>query len=83
MTFANYHLLWFLAVIIPALVVFLWWSWRIRRKLLTQFIQARLLPALTVGISDRRQKIRVAALLLAVASLIVAYLWLRICKLFA
>ena len=62
MTFANLHVLWFLAVIIPGLLVFFWWSWRIRRKLLTQFIQARLLPALTVGISDRRQKIRLAAL---------------------
>ena len=72
MTFANLHLLWFLVVIIPGLLAFFWWSWRVRRKLLTQFIQARLLPALTVGISDRRQKIRLAALLLAVASLIIA-----------
>src|SRR5690349_21014433 len=72
MTFANLHVLWFLAVIIPGLLMFFWWSWRVRRKLLTQFIQARLLPALTVGISDRRQKIRLAALLVAVAALIIA-----------
>jgi Ca-activated chloride channel family protein len=72
MTFANPHILWFLLVIPPALFAFFWWSWRVRQKLLTQFIQARLLPGLTVGISNRRQKIRLASLLFAVACLIVA-----------
>src|SRR3989441_23342 len=72
MTFANPHLLWFLLVIPPALFAFLWWAWRTRQKLLTQFIQARLLPALTVGISTTRQKIRLGCLLLAVVCLIIA-----------
>ena len=71
-SFANTHLLWFLPVLIPGLLAFFWWSWRVRHRLLTQFIQARLLLALTVGISDRRQKIKLAALLLAVACLLLA-----------
>src|SRR5499427_1529752 len=70
--FANPHLLWFLLVLPPGLLAFFVWSWRTREKLLTEFIQARLLPALTVGISNRRQKIRLAALLMAVVCIILA-----------
>jgi Ca-activated chloride channel family protein len=72
MTFANPHMLWLLLVIPPALLAFFWWAGRTRQRLLTQFIQARLLPALTVGISARRQKIRVGCLVLAVVCLILA-----------
>jgi Ca-activated chloride channel family protein len=72
MTFANPHMLWLLLVIPPALLGFFWWSWRKRQGLLTQFIQARLLPSLTVGISAARQKIRLACLVLAVVCLILA-----------
>jgi len=72
MTFANPHLLWLLLVVVPAMAAFFWWAWQKRQKLAAQFIQARLLPSLTVGISARRQKIRLAALVLAVACLIVA-----------
>jgi len=72
MTFANPHLLWLLLVIPTALLAFFWWSGRARRRLLTQFIQARLLPVLTVGISTNRQRIRLGCLLLAVVCLILA-----------
>jgi len=72
MTFANPHLLWLLLAIPPALVAFLWWSGRKRRQLLTQFIQARLLPGLTVGISPARRKIRIACLVLAATCLVLA-----------
>ena len=72
MTFANPHMLWLLLVIPPALLAFFWWAGRTRQRLLTQFIQARLLPSLTVGISARRQKIRVGCLVLAVVCLILA-----------
>ena len=58
MTFANPHLLWLLLVIPTALLAFFWWSGRARQRLLTQFIQARLLPVLTVGISTNRQRVR-------------------------
>jgi Ca-activated chloride channel family protein len=72
MSFANPQLLWLLLVIPPALVAFFWWSWRTRKKLITQFIQARLLPSLTIGISPQRQKIRLACMVLAVTCVIIA-----------
>ena len=62
MNFANPHMLWLLLAIPPALLAFFWWAGRTRQRLLTQFIQARLLPTLTVGISATRQKIRVGCL---------------------
>ena len=57
MRFAYSYLLWLLLVVPPALAIFFWWAWRKRQWLMTQFIQARLLPALTIGLSPRRQKI--------------------------
>src|SRR6266403_1021049 len=72
MNFANPRMLWLLLVLPPALMAFFWWARRKRQSLLTQFIQARLLPALTVGISARRQRIRLTGLVLAVVCLIVA-----------
>ena len=72
MIFANSKMLWLLLVIPPAMLLFFWWSWRTRQRLLTQFIQARLLPGLTVGISAGRQKVRLGCLVLAVACLILA-----------
>ena len=71
MQFANPHLLWLLLVL-PALALFFWWATRQRQRLLAQFIQVRLLSALTVGISPARRKIRLGCLVLAVALLIVA-----------
>jgi Ca-activated chloride channel homolog len=72
MTFANPRMLWLLLVIPPALLAFFWWAGRTRQRLLTQFIQARLLPTLTIGISATRQKISVGCLVLAVVCLILA-----------
>src|SRR6266566_7315087 len=72
MSFANPIILWLLLVIPPGMFAFFWWSWRKRKQLVTQFIQARLLPALTVGISNKRQKFRLGSLLLAVVCLILA-----------
>src|SRR2546427_8915868 len=72
MPFANKQLLWLLLVIPPAMVAFFWWAWRARQRLVTQFIQARLLPGLTVGISARRQRVGLAGLVLAVVCLILA-----------
>jgi Ca-activated chloride channel family protein len=65
-------MLWLLLVVPPALLAFFWWAGRKRRQLLTQFIQARLLPSLTTGISLRRQRIRLGCLVLAVVCLILA-----------
>ncbi|HEY5915075.1 MAG TPA: VWA domain-containing protein [Verrucomicrobiae bacterium] len=72
MTFGAPHLLWLLLVLPPALIVFFWWSWRRRQQLMTLFIQARLLPALTRGVSPLRQKVRLACLVAAVVCVIVA-----------
>ncbi len=71
MRFEHSNLLWLLLVIPPALAGFFWWALRARQKLLAQFIQARLLSALTVGVSPARQKFRFALVILAVALLIV------------
>ena len=72
MRFEHPQILWLLLVLPPVLAVFFWWAMRSRQKLLAQFIQARLLATLTVGISPARQKIRFALVILAAAFLIMA-----------
>ncbi len=72
MNFAYGHILWLLLVIPPLLLVFFWWAGRERQRLMTQFIQARLLPGLISGVSPTRQKVRFALLIAAVTLLIVA-----------
>jgi Ca-activated chloride channel family protein len=71
MRFENPNLLWLLLVLPPALLAFFWWAMRSRQKLLVQFIEARLLSQLTVGISPARQKIRFGCLVFAVTLLVV------------
>jgi len=68
--FEHYNLLWLLLVIPPAMLLFFWWRERSRQKLLTQFIEVRLLSSLIAGVSPTRRKIRFALLILAVAFLI-------------
>jgi len=72
MRFEHPHILWLLLVIPPAMILLFWLATRQKQKLLAQFISARLLPALTSGISPARRKWRFAFLILAVAFLIVA-----------
>ena len=69
MRFAALQMLWLLLVL-PGLAAFFWWSWRVRQKLMAQFIQARLLPGLIAGVSVMRQKIRAVVLIVAVACFI-------------
>ena len=71
MRFENPQFLWLLLVVPPALTLFFWWSARVRQRLLTQFVEVRLLSQLTVGISTARRKIRFALLILAAVFLIV------------
>ena len=71
MRFEHPNLLWLLLVVPPALALFFWWRDRARQKLLVQFIEARLLSSLTIGISPTRRKIRFALVVLAVALLII------------
>lgn len=72
MRWEHEYLLWLLLVVPPALALFFWWRERSRQRIVAQFIEARLLSALTVGISPRRRKIRYSLLVLASACLIVA-----------
>jgi Ca-activated chloride channel homolog len=72
MRFEHPNLLWLLLFLPPALALFFWFALRSRQKLLTQFIEARLLTQLTVGVSPTRLKMRFAFLILAVAFLIIA-----------
>ena len=72
MRFEHTNILWLLPVIVPGLAAFFWWSWRERQRLVTRFIEARLLPALMVGVSATRQKLRMACVIFAVALAIMA-----------
>jgi Ca-activated chloride channel family protein len=72
MNFEQPIFLWLLAVVAPALGWFFWWAARRRARLAEQFVTARLLDQLTVGVSRRRQRVRAALALLAVALVFLA-----------
>jgi Ca-activated chloride channel homolog len=72
MRFAQPQVLWVLLVVVPALIAFLYWSWRAKQKLILQFVHRRLLSGLTVGVSPRRQKLRLTLLVAAVAGILLA-----------
>ncbi len=72
MRFEHPQILWLLLVMPPALALFFCWRERSRQKLLTQFIEARLLSSLTIGISPARRKIRFTLLVSAAALLIIS-----------
>src|SRR6266571_2302613 len=72
MRFEHPQLLWLLLLALPGLTGFFCWSWRERRRLIAQFVQSRLLANLTVGVSARRLKIRLALLIAAVGLLVIA-----------
>lgn len=72
MIFEHPQILWLLLVLPAVLVLFFWWGERAKQKLLAQFIEARLLTQLTVGISPGRRKLRYSLVILAVACLIIA-----------
>jgi Ca-activated chloride channel family protein len=71
MQFEFVEVLWLLALIGPGLTAFLWWAWRKKRWMIGQFVQSRLLANLTVGVSTRRQKIRMTLLVVAALLLVV------------
>ena len=70
--FASPQMFWLFAVFLAPLCVFLIWTWRTKQKLIAQFVQSRLLANLTVGVSQTRQKIRLALVVAAVVFLILA-----------
>ena len=72
MNFAVPQMFWLLLILVLPLIGFLWWAWRRRQQLITQFISARLLGHLKVGVSPGRQKARMALLVAAVVMLVLA-----------
>ena len=72
MNFANKPMLTLMAVVLPLLGLFFWWSWRRRKKLMSEFVQSKLLSELTIGLSERRRLIRKVLLGLACALLLLA-----------
>jgi Ca-activated chloride channel family protein len=72
MRFAQPQVLWILLAVVPALIGFFYWSWRVKQKLILQFVHPRLLSGLTVGVSARRQQLRLALLVAAVAGILLA-----------
>src|SRR5262245_12380454 len=72
MRIATPRMLWLLLILVPPLIAFFWWAWRKRQQLVTQFISARLLGHLKVGVSPSRQKARMALTVVAVVFVILA-----------
>jgi Ca-activated chloride channel homolog len=72
MRFANPNMLWLMLVALPLLIYFLWWAWRKKQLLISQFVQSRLLAHLTVGVSKGRQKARMALVAAAVSLVFLA-----------
>jgi Ca-activated chloride channel family protein len=72
MRLATPQMLWLLVILVPPLIAFLWWAWRKRQQLVTQFISERLLGHLKVGFSPSRQKARMVLFVVAVVFVILA-----------
>ena len=72
MKFAQPLFLWVLLAALPAAAGLFYWSWRVKQKLILQFIRARLLGNLTVGVSPRRQVLRFGLLAAALAGALLA-----------
>ena len=70
--FARPEFLWILLAALPLTAGLFYWSWRVKQKLIAQFVQARLLPTLTAGLSPACQKFRLALLLAALAGVLAA-----------
>ena len=72
MRFEHPQVLWLAVAAVPALAGFLFWSWRVKQKLVLRFVPSRLVSNLTVGVSPAREKVRLALLLAAAAGIFLA-----------
>ncbi len=70
--FAQPQFFWIMCAAVPAAAGLFCWSWRVKQKLIRQFIRARLLANLTVGLSPRRQAFRLGLLVAALAGALLA-----------
>ncbi len=66
MRFAHPQILFLLMPAGLILAAFMVWAWNKKQRLIREFVQERLLPQLTAGVSTARQKARLAMLGLAV-----------------
>ena len=72
MRFAQPQFLYLALLVLPLLSAFFFWAWRVRQKLMAQFIHSRLLSNLTVGVSHKRQKFRLVLFVVATGFLFLA-----------
>jgi len=72
MSFAAPQILWLALGLLPALVLFFWWTWRQKQSALAQFVGSRLVSELVVGFSAARQWIKRGLLVAAVGTLLLA-----------
>lgn len=59
-------------VAVPFVAVFLWWTWRSRQRAIVQFVSARLVGQLTIGVSRWRQQYKRWSLGVAVVLMLLA-----------
>ncbi len=72
MTFASQFYLALTALLVPATVAFLIWTWRLKQQAVRRFVSTRLLAALTVGVSRPRQIVKRILLGTAVSLVLLA-----------
>ncbi len=70
--FAQPQFFWMALVAMPLLGAFFFWSWRVKQKLVKQFVQPRLLGSLMVGVSPGRERLRMVLLGAAVIGALLA-----------
>jgi len=71
MNFGFQKIIPFVAVGLFFLALFLWWAWKVKRRLISVFIKERLQPQLLLAYSPGRQKFKTVLLFLSLASLLV------------
>ncbi len=71
MKFGNLHFLWFLWLI-PGLVVFYFWAFRRKTKLINEFVGEELRERLLQGVSFTRQKFKYAVIILCVVFAVIS-----------
>jgi len=70
--FEYSQILWLSILIVALLGFFFWWSWQKRSKLLNQFVHAKLVKQLTLGLSTNRRLTKICLIMSAVTLLLVS-----------
>ena len=72
MHFEYSQILWLSILIVALLGFFFWWSWQKRSKLLNQFVHAKLVKQLTLGLSTNRRLTKICLIMSAVTLILVS-----------